>query len=46
MISKEFEHVNDKKKAHSENRKSINSEHQKQQKQTSVFDPKKKEWTA
>ena len=45
MISKEFGHVNDKEKAHLDNRKLINSEHQKQQKRTTAFEQKKKEWT-
>jgi hypothetical protein len=42
LISKEFGSVN-KEKAHSENRKLINSEYQKQQKQTAVFGLKMKE---
>ncbi|UCD79247.1 MAG: hypothetical protein JSW26_28255 [Desulfobacterales bacterium] len=42
LISKEFGSVN-KEKAHSENRKSINPEHQKHQKQRAVFCQKIKE---
>jgi hypothetical protein len=37
LISKEFGSVKKEETAHSENRKLINSEHQKQQKQTAVF---------
>jgi hypothetical protein len=43
LISNEFDSGNKEEKAHSENRKSINSEHQKQQKQTAVFSQKLKE---
>jgi hypothetical protein len=43
LISKEFGSVNNDEKAHSEHRKSINSEHQKQQKQTTVFGKQIKE---
>jgi hypothetical protein len=45
LISKEFGSANNEEKAHSENRKLINSEHQKQQKQTAVFGQKIKEWS-
>jgi hypothetical protein len=45
LISKEFGSVNKEEKAHSENRKSINSDHPKQQKQTTVFGQKIKDWT-
>jgi hypothetical protein len=45
MISKEFGSDNKEEKAHLENRKLINSEHQKQKKQKAVFGPKIKEWT-
>ena len=45
MISKEFGSDNKEEKAKSENRKLINSENQKQQKQTAVFGQNKKEWT-
>ena len=37
LISKEFGSVNNQEKAPSDNRRSLNSEHQKQQKQTTVF---------
>ena len=37
LISKEFGSVNNEEKAPSESRGSLNSEHQKQQKQTTVF---------
>ena len=37
LISKEFGSVNNEDNAHAENRKLINREHQKQQKQTTVF---------
>ena len=43
LISKEFGSVNNEDNAHSENRKLINSEHQKQQKQTTVFGKQIKE---
>ena len=43
LISKEFGSVNNDNNAHSENRKLINREHQKQQKQTSAFGQKKQE---
>jgi len=43
LISKEFRSVSDEEKAHFENRKSINSEHQKQQKETTVFGKQIKE---
>ena len=43
LISKEFGSVNNEEKTHSENRKSINREHPKQQKQTSVFGQQIKE---
>jgi hypothetical protein len=45
MISKEFGSDNKEEKAHLENRKLINSENQKQQKQTAIFGQKIKEWT-
>ncbi len=40
LISKEFGSVNNEEKALSENRRSINREHQKQQKQTAAFGQK------
>jgi len=40
LISKEFGSVNNEDNAHSENRKSINREHQKQQNQTAAFGQK------
>ena len=40
LISKEFGSVNNEDNAHSENRKLINREHQKQQKQTAAFGQK------
>ena len=40
LISKEFGSVNNKDNAHSENRKLLNLEHQKQQKQTVAFGQK------
>ena len=43
LISMEFRSVSKEEKANSENRISINSEHQKQQKQTAVFCQKIKE---
>jgi hypothetical protein len=43
LISKEFGSVNNEKKAPPENRRSLNSEHQKQQRQTAVFGQKIKE---
>jgi len=43
LIAKEFGSVNNKDNARSENRKLINREHQKQQKQTSAFGQKKQE---
>jgi hypothetical protein len=43
LISKEFGSVNKEEEAYSENRKLVNSEYQKQQKQTAVFDQKMKE---
>ena len=43
LISKEFGSVKKKEKAHSENRKLINSEHQKQHGQTAVFGQEIKE---
>jgi hypothetical protein len=43
LISKEFGSVNNEEKAHSENRRSLNSEHQKQQTQTTVFGKQIKE---
>ena len=43
LISKEFRSVNNEEKAPSENRRSFNSEHQKQQRQTDVFGQKIKE---
>jgi hypothetical protein len=43
LISKKFGSVNKEEKANSENRISINREHQKQQKQTAVFGNHKKE---
>ena len=43
LISREFGSVNKEGKANSENRRSINSEHQKQQKQTTVFGKQIKE---
>ncbi len=43
LISKEFGSVNNEEKANSENRRSINSEHQKQPQQTAVFGQKIKE---
>jgi hypothetical protein len=43
LISKEFGSVNKEEEAYSGNRKLINSEYQKQQKQTAVFDQKMKE---
>ena len=43
LISKEFGSVNNEEKAPSENRRSLNSEHQKQQKQTTVFGKQIKE---
>ena len=43
LISKEFGSVNNEKKAPPENRRSLNSEHQKQQKQTTVFGKQIKE---
>jgi hypothetical protein len=43
LISKEFGSVNNEEKAPSENRRSLNSEHQKQQKQTIVFGKQIKE---
>ena len=45
LISKEFGSVNNEEKALSENRRSLNSEHQKQQKQTTVFWKQIKEYT-
>jgi hypothetical protein len=45
LILKEFGSVDREGKAHSENRKSINSEHLQRQKQTAVFGQKIKEWT-
>ena len=43
LISKEFGSVNNEDIAHSENRKLVNREHQKQQKQTTVFGKQIKE---
>jgi hypothetical protein len=43
LISKEFGSVKKEEKTHSENRKFINSEHQKQQNQTAVFGQQIKE---
>jgi hypothetical protein len=43
LISKEFGSVNKEEEGHSENRKLINSEYQKQQIQTAVFGQKMKE---
>ena len=43
LISKEFGSVNKEEEAYSENRKLVNSEYQKQQKQTAVFGQKMKE---
>ena len=43
LISKEFGSVNNEDNAHSENRKLINREHQKQQKQSAVFGKQIKE---
>ena len=37
LISKEFGSIHNEEKAPSENRRSLNREHQKQQKQTTVF---------
>ncbi|MEX1352376.1 MAG: hypothetical protein AB1Z31_32150 [Desulfobacterales bacterium] len=45
LISKEFGSVNNEKKAPPENRRSLNSEHQNQQKQTTVFGKQIKEQT-
>ena len=43
LISKEFGSVNNEEKAPSEDRRSLNSKHQKQQKQTAVFGKQIKE---
>ena len=43
LISKEFGSVNNEEKAPPEDRRSLNSEHQKQQKQTTVFGKQIKE---
>ena len=43
LISREFGSVNNEENAPSENRRSLNSEHQKQQKQTTVFGKQIKE---
>ena len=45
LISKEFGSVNNEEKAPPENQRSLNSEHQKQQKQTTVFGKQIKEQT-
>ena len=45
LISKEFGYVSNEEKESSENRKSINREHPKQQKQTAAFGQKIKEWS-
>jgi len=43
LISREFGSVNNEEKANSENRRSINSEHQKQPQQSAVFGQEIKE---
>ena len=45
LITKAFGSDNKEEKAHSENRKIINREYQKQQRQTAVFGHKLKEYT-